>query len=453
MTDFSTKSQLEVEVSQSSLRQARSTIEAELGAAEVDVNATASNQLAQSPSAATGAGASSMLDDQTSHLQTATDHLDENIALNETRNDLLREILDAQEMTARASQGGGGGLSLMPRGGLRMLAQGGKLIVSALVAGIAGVGIGSKLAEAIPDLSPGDVVDPVKIGPSHLVADSLPVGVASLVGTSLPVTIGALVANELPVGPSNILDAALPIGEAALVTSSLPIGVAALVSSALPIGVSAIVGSALPVSLGMILASEFPISVDDLIKKTGGGDSGGSGDTSSDGTTDTTGDGATDPLSIIGAIGAGAFGVGAGGTLTKTLLQNLGSGAAGGAGVGIPFMSSEMAKQLPVVQQNENLNPGSSILTQKGRRQTVGAMEGAVEWLTGNDPANADSTVSTGTDHNPNGRNNINRGDVTLEITNDATFEGLSEREIERKLDEWKRQTKKEFEREFLRGR
>lgn len=124
MADFSTESLLKVSVDQSSLTAARDEIESELGDITVDVDASPSSQLANSG----GGGADrrskenamsrQLLDSQTEHLRDVTEYGDANLELNETRNDLLRELentiekgnfSDSRGLRPRSNDDGGGG--------------------------------------------------------------------------------------------------------------------------------------------------------------------------------------------------------------------------------------------------------------------------------------------------------------------------------------------------------
>lgn len=98
MSDFSVTSELEVEVSSSSLRDARDQIERELGGFEVAGELTGS----------TGTGGGSLAD--------VTGHLEESNRLLETQNDLMRELLERGGL-AGGSPGGGVASGGAPGGG------------------------------------------------------------------------------------------------------------------------------------------------------------------------------------------------------------------------------------------------------------------------------------------------------------------------------------------------
>jgi len=259
MSDFSVTTLLEVEVDQSSLRQTKQELSDEIGAATAEVSA--SDQL---------------VNDSQSNPGAATSMLEDNIALNETRNDLLREILDATEMGAR-NRG-----RRLPSLGKGMLALGGGAVgVLALLSKVDWAGL---VGDAIPDIQPGDVVDAAEVAASEFVGEGLPVAATDLVDDNLPIDVGAVLA-------------------------STPL-----------------------VSLGAILAKgEFPIKPGDILGESSGGPSGSpSGDGSPAG-------GGGD-LPIAEAIGGGALGAGAyaaarnSGALSKLL------GVSSGAAVLTPGM-------------------------------------------------------------------------------------------------------------------
>jgi len=120
MAEFETKGTLEIQVDQRSLRDARQQVEDEIGSVEVAVQAQTGG-----PGGSTGAArrasrdramSRQLLSDQGDSLLALTEYGDENLVLNETRNDLLRQIIDElEDLAFQAGQGGGGGSLPRPR--------------------------------------------------------------------------------------------------------------------------------------------------------------------------------------------------------------------------------------------------------------------------------------------------------------------------------------------------
>lgn len=140
-TEFSTKATLDLQVDQGGLRSARKEIEEKLTGdpiqVEVEVEqpnsgrvASSSKALSSNTSASGGGGnggSSKLLDRQNSLLSGIDSHWDENLELNDIRNELLRELLEETEKdntTARGRMGRG----LMGGGGMLGIAIGGAVL-------------------------------------------------------------------------------------------------------------------------------------------------------------------------------------------------------------------------------------------------------------------------------------------------------------------------------------
>ena len=362
MTDFSVAATLEAQVSQSSLRSARQEIEDELGGIEVDISASVADQIASgSGAAATDGGqplASSQLETATTYLDTATDELSENLGLNEERNTILRELLDAQELAAQES-GGNNRLRLGSVGGLL---SGGLGIAALVGAAIANVNWTSVVTGAITEVSlaagdlianggqaaieAGDLVkDKARVATEDVVDEAADVGASDVIDTTLgagdlvedalPIGAAALVASGLPLGVGALIGSALPVSEGDIVGDGFPLSASALLKDPLPVGLSAIVSASLPVTLGNLIGDALPVSIDDLIEQAQGEGSGeGSAEDTGDNTGDDTGDstGGNIPWEELAIGGSIAI---AGGALAKTAL-----GSAGGAtaGAGFPIL-------------------------------------------------------------------------------------------------------------------
>lgn len=114
MTEFETGALLELEVSQQSLREARATIEDDLGDVEVDVSATAADDVSGGGSRIAGrerAMSRQLSNNQLSVLQEIDDRGEDMHTLAIERNELLADLVDEMESGNRASaRSGGGGL-------------------------------------------------------------------------------------------------------------------------------------------------------------------------------------------------------------------------------------------------------------------------------------------------------------------------------------------------------
>jgi len=296
MSEFSASGVLEI----TSVNGAQAAIEADIDGVDMG-GASASGQLASSA----GGG----VEQSNTYLSTATDHLDDNLTLNETRNDLLREMLDVQQATAGG--GGEGGRFPRPRNLSGGIGGGIAIATAAVAASLASIDWASTISGALPDLNPSDIVTPTGVG----VSDILSTGE----GSGLPLGAGDLVDSALPVGAAALVASALPLGPGALVASALPVSMSNVVESALPVGAGALVASALPLGVGALLSSAFPLTKGDIV----GGES-GSGSGSGSGSSSGSGSNAGAKVgAILAATGAG---------LSGGALSGLSSGALGGSG-------------------------------------------------------------------------------------------------------------------------
>ncbi|SEU00998.1 hypothetical protein [Natrinema hispanicum] len=136
MTEFSTTAYLDLQVDQGGLRSARKEIEDKLTSdpIQVEVEPVNSGRVASSSEALSSntetsssgnGGSNKLLEHQNSMLNNIDSHWSENIELNDTRNDLLRQLLDETEKgntTVRGRMGrglmGGGAIGLMIGGTL-----------------------------------------------------------------------------------------------------------------------------------------------------------------------------------------------------------------------------------------------------------------------------------------------------------------------------------------------
>jgi hypothetical protein len=154
MSEFSTEAVVEATVDPGSLRDVRRTVEEGLADIETQV-AVQTGSVDTGSRPATGRG----LARNRQHLAEQTDQIDENLRLNERRNALLEDILDAQEQDTFNRASGGGGSGLVGGG--------------AFLAAVTGVGLGGGLISFlkgfefgtpdIPPLKPPDRPDWIPI--------------------------------------------------------------------------------------------------------------------------------------------------------------------------------------------------------------------------------------------------------------------------------------------------
>ncbi|MFC7175317.1 hypothetical protein ACFQL0_21655 [Haloplanus litoreus] len=143
MSEFSTEVSLLATPDQASLREARAEIEDALGDVSVGVETAGASASAAGDSRIAGrerAMSRQLLTDQTNRLGTITDHLDRGLDLDETRNDLLRDLLEETESGNFSQAKGGGGL-----GGLGAIGG----IFAGILGGV-GLGASSRVVLATP---------------------------------------------------------------------------------------------------------------------------------------------------------------------------------------------------------------------------------------------------------------------------------------------------------------
>jgi len=143
MADFRTQSTLDIVVDDASLRSARQRVEEEIGdvTVEVEASTSGSNQIQQVTDRRSRENAMSrqLLSGQNDRLTSIDDGVVANLDLNETRNDLLREILEATDKITSSDSSGGDGNLLRTMGGLGGgIAGGGLLAAGALSAILSG---------------------------------------------------------------------------------------------------------------------------------------------------------------------------------------------------------------------------------------------------------------------------------------------------------------------------
>ncbi|QLK25408.1 hypothetical protein HYG81_15140 [Natrinema zhouii] len=259
MAEFSTSATIDVQVSPGSLREARGTIEDELGGAQVDV------------SSSTGGGSGGRMAGRERamgrQLQTETNnHLTENLDLNRERNELLRRLVDINEKDAQTSRGGGG------MGGALGLAIGGIGLGSMLLGDL-----GSTIGDAIPELSPGDVLSPVAVtvqdvvdtaaslAPMDVIAEAATLTPAALIASKASVVATDVIDTLATVGPSDVITGLATVGASDVIAKAATISPAVLVASAAAVTASSVVGSLAEIGPSDVIASAVELVPSDIV--------------------------------------------------------------------------------------------------------------------------------------------------------------------------------------------
>lgn len=165
MTDFSTSAELNVTVTQSSLKRARSDIESAIADTPVTVEADVGNRPGSAMGSINDSGGlgTDALEKQSSELGDISSSWEDNLQLNERRNELLEDLVDMAE----AGQLGGDGGRGRPLGGIGSLLLGGGATLGTL-GGVLGGQLmdflkGFSLPEInIPDINVPDI-PPLKV--------------------------------------------------------------------------------------------------------------------------------------------------------------------------------------------------------------------------------------------------------------------------------------------------
>lgn len=398
MSQFDSEVELEVVVDQSSLRDARDEIEGEMGDVAVGVGSGGTSGTAQLTGASGG--------------RDVVDHTSELVGLAETRNDLLRDLVDAQEQGNfdRALRGGGGG------------ALGGALLGLGAIGGL-GAGLVSFLQNfefeppSIPPLNVPEAIDPVDIPvPEPLDPVDVPVP-------------GALDPVELPV-PDALDPISIPEPD------WLPIEVPAAGESPAPSETPAPSPSPSPSPGDDRTTDDTPAPVTNPTTDpaSDGRPTGETGvedpqnqpaaqaprfmtDDSPASTSDPSGGG-----SGVGAeevLGAGA-GVGALEALRRSLQGGGTAGGSPGSSIGFPAIGSQLAARSDLLPDLPDLGRNRT------RRRAMSA-----------ETPTASNTES------------ISARPANVSVQNDVTVDGVDERQLDLKLDEAKRDIREQLRREL----
>jgi len=231
-------------------------------------------------SAGGGGGGAAGVDLLVAQQQT-NDLLTDNIALNDTRNELLRELVKNTEGGSGQGDGGllGRLLRRLPRIG-KILGGLGGTIAAVLAAELSGFDVGDALTDAIPDFVVSDFIDPTPVSPSDLIANAAVISAELLVGEKAAVLVENLISGKLSLEPAMLIAKRAALDVANFLTGTFPIGIAALLADTFPL------------VLGNILSDAFPIVPEDLI-------SSGEGQASESGQQRGQQSGATEPTAML----------------------------------------------------------------------------------------------------------------------------------------------------------
>lgn len=447
LSEFSSAVELAVSPDPRTLRATRTEIEEAVGDIQVDV--TGDVQGASSQIGAGGGGrrlagreramSRQLMGDQIDRLGTVSEHLEYGVELDETRNDLLRELINETES---------GNFTRAKMGGLGML--GGALGLAG--AGLAiGPAIADRVGDAISNIDIGGSIGEITgdVDASKLVAGT--VGVSTLIsGTVAPASLitGTIAASALITG--SIPASALITGD---VSPGSFIGSISARSIIDTVGASAILQAASaaavlnPASATAVLTS---VGVGQLIDGTIHPSEFVEGTISAGDLVDISG-GEIDLGSLL--LGGGAAAGSA--AIASRIVQRGGpAAAAASSGVAAPVLTPEMFPEDSPFRTNpitgKEVEP--SILTAEGRHDRLG---GFGQWLNRQlgTPFNQSQDVGArgSADRSDTARERADRrGGDAVTVQQDIQVGRRSDREIERLVDrrlkEFRRQLEQDFE-------
>ena len=276
MTEFSTEAVFEATVSSSSLKSARQTVEDELGKMEVQVAAQVEkggDSGGGNPARDRAMGRrnqsrqiDALTDIQASVSEQPTgeailDEWETEHQLDETRNELLRDLADAQEQqnydqSARGARGGGG-LGKLLGGAVGVLG------LSAL-SGVAGAA--SKASDALTglDISPEDIVSTVSLTAADVVSPAT-LSASSVIGAAATVGVAAVIASGASVAPADLVSGLATISAAHVIAEGASISAGDVINSPISIGVDDVVAVGATVSAAALIGSTAAVAVGDLV--------------------------------------------------------------------------------------------------------------------------------------------------------------------------------------------
>ena len=276
MTEFSTEAVFEATVSSSALKSARQTVEDELGKMEVQVAAQVEkggDSGGGNPARDRAMGRrnqsrqiDALTDIQASVSEQPTgeailDEWETEHQLDETRNELLRDLADAQEQqnydqSARGARGGGG------LGKLLGVAVGAR----ALSALSAVAGAASKASDALTklDISPEDIVSTVSLTAADVVSPAT-LSASSVIGAAATVGVAAVIASGASVAPADLVSGLATISAAHVIAEGASISAGDVINSPISIGVDDVVAVGATVSAAALIGSTAAVAVGDLV--------------------------------------------------------------------------------------------------------------------------------------------------------------------------------------------
>jgi hypothetical protein len=181
--------------------------------------------------------------------------------LDETRNELLRDLADAQEQqnydqSARGARGGGG-LGKLLGGAVGVLG------LSAL-SGVAGAA--SKASDALTglDISPEDIVSTVSLTAADVVSPAT-LSASSVIGAAATVGVAAVIASGASVAPADLVSGLATISAAHVIAEGASISAGDVINSPISIGVDDVVAVGATVSAAALIGSTAAVAVGDLV--------------------------------------------------------------------------------------------------------------------------------------------------------------------------------------------
>ena len=287
MTEFSTEAVFEATVSSSSLKSARQTVEDELGKMEVQVAAQVEkggDSGGGNPARDRAMGRrnqsrqiDALTDIQASVSEQPTgeailDEWETEHQLDETRNELLRDLADAQEQqnydqSARGARGGNGlgkllGVAVGVRGFSALSGVAGA--ASKALSGVAGAA--SKASDALTklDISPEDIVSTVSLTAADVVSPAT-LSASSVIGAAATVGVAAVIASGASVAPADLVSGLATISAAHVIAEGASISAGDVINSPISIGVDDVVAVGATVSAAALIGSTAAVAVGDLV--------------------------------------------------------------------------------------------------------------------------------------------------------------------------------------------
>ncbi len=348
-----------------------------------------------------------LLTDQNSRLETVTEHLDRGLELDETRNELLRDLLEETE-SGNFSQAKGGGL-----GGL-----GG--VFAGLLGGV-GLGglIATRVADVLGDLDPAEAIGAVDLLPGDVLASGASVTASALIGNPADVTASDVIDAPVPLTATDLVAGGASVAAATLIDDPAVVDAIDVVDD--PAGIEAyhLIRDKAGIDAPDVIDEPIDLAVADLVDVPEGG---------------------IDIKEVI----AGALTAGAGAEAARQASQGsgpFGSAARVGSAVTAPFMIPSML----VAQSERRRDRGEGGLLERflpdlpnfggGQDRTRRASMGVTPTASSSDSISATNAARDRYDRRGGGTN------VEVNVTAD----GPDQRELDRAMEQAKREAKREI--------